>query len=210
MVEISTFFLLAFAVSLDSFMVGFTYGLRKMKLPLLSITIIGFVSFIVFFMSMMIGDFIASFMSPSIAEMFGGIILIIIGLWIIYQFFKTDNSSNHNDPIMLNFEIKTLGIVIQILRKPMTADMDRSGTISGLEAFFLGLALSVDSLGAGVGAAMLDFTPVFAAVAIGCTTSIFLAGGLKSGLLFSYWQWLQRLTFLPGIILILIGIFKMT
>ncbi|WP_077621279.1 sporulation membrane protein YtaF [Sediminibacillus massiliensis] len=209
MVDFSTFILLAVAVSLDSFMVGFTYGIRKMVLPVRSIWIIAVITGIVFFLSMSIGALITSFLSPRVAEVIGGSVLILIGIWVIYQFFKTDRSENET-PVLLKLEIKSLGIVIQILKKPMTADMDKSGKITGIEAFLLGLALSVDSLGAGIGAAMLGFTPVYAATGIGVTTGLFLAIGLKSGYLFSYWNWLHRLTFLPGIILILIGIFKMT
>ncbi|MRH42891.1 sporulation membrane protein YtaF [Aquibacillus halophilus] len=210
MAEITTFMLLAFAVSLDSFMVAFTYGLRKMVLPLRSILVITIITGIIFYLSMLIGEMIASFLSVSIAESIGGWVLIFIGIWVIYQFFRTDKSSNEGDPTLFKFEIKSLGIVIQILKKPMVADIDNSGKITGIEAFLLGLALSLDSFGAGIGAAMLGFSPLVAAVGIGATTGLFLAIGLKSGYLFSYWHWLQRLTFVPGIILILIGIFKMT
>ncbi|WP_407269071.1 sporulation membrane protein YtaF [Radiobacillus sp. PE A8.2] len=211
MADLTTFILLAFAVSLDSFMVAFTYGLRKLILPIRSIIVIALITGTTFFLAMLIGEIIASFLSVRVAESLGGWILIFIGLWVIYQFLRTDNSSHHDkEPTILKFEIKALGIVIQILRKPMTADMDKSGKITGIEALILGLALSLDSFGAGIGAAMLGFTPAFAALGIAATTGLFLAAGLKSGYLFSYWQWLQRLTFVPGIILIIIGIAKMT
>ncbi|WP_053218943.1 sporulation membrane protein YtaF [Virgibacillus senegalensis] len=209
MADISTFVLLAFAVSLDSFMVGFTYGLRKMVLKPRIIFLIAFITASVFFISMLIGTVIASFLDPAVAEMFGGTVLILIGIWVVYQFFRTDNTQA-DEPIVLKFEIKSLGIVIEILKKPMAADFDKSGNIAGIEALLLGLALSVDSFGAGIGAAMLGFTPWLAAMGIGATTGIFLAGGLKSGYLFSYWRWLHRLTFLPGLVLIAIGILKIT
>ncbi|WP_138415369.1 sporulation membrane protein YtaF [Aquibacillus sediminis] len=210
MAEFTTFILLAFAVSLDSFMVAFTYGLRKMILPTRSILIISLIAGVTFFVAMAIGTYISSFLSVKVAEQIGGSVLIFIGVWVIYQFFKTDNSRNESDPTILKLEIKAFGIVIQILKKPMVADIDQSGKITGIEAFLLGLALSLDSFGAGIGAAMLGFSPFYAAIGIGLTTGLFLSIGLKSGYLFSYWHWLQRLTFIPGIILILIGILKMT
>ncbi|QTN00045.1 sporulation membrane protein YtaF [Sediminibacillus dalangtanensis] len=209
MADISTFVLLAFAVSLDSFMVGFTYGLRKMAIRPRTILLIAIITAVVFYISMLIGSVIASFLDPSVAEMIGGTVLILIGIWVVYQFFRTDNTQPEQ-PIVLKFEIKSLGIVIEILKKPMAADFDKSGNITGIEALLLGLALSVDSFGAGIGAAMLGFPPLLAACGIGATTGIFLTGGLKSGYLFSYWRWLQQLTFLPGLILIVIGIIKIT
>ncbi|MCT2537192.1 sporulation membrane protein YtaF [Aquibacillus koreensis] len=210
MAEITTFLLLAFAVSLDSFMVAFTYGLRQMILPIRSIMIIGIISCLTFYLSMLIGKSIASFLSPHVAEAIGGCVLIIVGIWVIIQFFRTDNSKNDQQPKVVKFEIKSLGIVIQILKKPMVADIDQSGKITGIEAFLLGLALSLDSFGAGIGAAMLGFVPMLAALGIGITTSLFLFIGLKIGYSFSYWKWMERLTFIPGVILIVIGIIKMT
>ncbi|MDI5788515.1 hypothetical protein PO124_09275 [Bacillus licheniformis] len=53
--------------------------------------------------------------------------------------------------------MKSLGIVIHILRKPTSADIDKSGIITGIEAFLLGFALSIDAFGAGIGAAALGF-----------------------------------------------------
>ena len=50
--------------------------------------------------------------------------------------------------------------MIQILRKPTVADFDKSGTISAGEALLLGIALSVDSFGAGIGASLLGMHPL--------------------------------------------------
>lgn len=213
MVGILTLFLLAFALSLDSFTVGFTYGIRKMGMPFRSIIIIACISGIAFFTSMMIGQRLSTFLSPHITELLGGGILIVIGLWVIHQFFRADDKNDKNpsmeDPYILKLEIQSLGIVIQILKKPMTADIDNSGTINGVEAFLLGLALSLDSFGAGIGAAMFGYAPLLTAAVVATMSSLFLWGGLKSGYLLSYWHWLQKVTFLPGVILIIIGVWKM-
>jgi len=212
MQEIMTLIILAFAVSLDSFTVGFTYGMRKMGLPFKAILVIACISATTFFISMMIGKAISWFISPHITEILGGVILISIGAWVIYQFFKSDNHgpTEPKDPYILKLEIQSLGIVIQILRKPMTADIDKSGTINGIEALLLGLALSLDAFGAGVGAAMFGFEPLLTAGVIAFMSSSFLWVGLKSGFFLSCWGWLHRLSFLPGVLLILIGVMKMT
>ena len=47
--------LLAFAVSLDGFGVGVTYGLRRIRIPVLSVVIIALCSGIVVWVSMQIG-----------------------------------------------------------------------------------------------------------------------------------------------------------
>ncbi|MFC0522364.1 sporulation membrane protein YtaF [Pontibacillus salicampi] len=211
--DLITLILLAFAVSLDSFTVGFTYGMRKMGLSVRAILLIACISALSFFASMMIGKGLSFILSPHITEVLGGSILILIGVWVIYQFFKSNRSNSSpvsKEPYIFKMEIQSLGIVIQILEKPMSADMDRSGSINGIEAILLGLALSLDAFGAGIGAAMFGFPPVYTALTIAFMSSSFLWIGLKSGYLLSYWRWVNQLSFLPGILLILLGVMKMT
>jgi putative sporulation protein YtaF len=110
---------------------------------------------------------------------------------------------------IINLEIEVLGIVIQILRKPTTADLDKSGSITGIEAILLGFALSIDAFGAGIGASLLGFSPIVTASIVSTTSAIFLLFGMKLGNILSNFTWLQKLTFLPGVLLILIGLLKM-
>lgn len=202
--------LLAFAVSLDSFSVGLTYGLRKMKIPLKSIAVIAVCSAAVLMAAMMIGQLLESFFSPDLAEKLGGAVLILLGGWILIQFFRPDkNELLCHEKIIMNFEIKSLGIVINILKKPMTADFDRSGTINGIEAVMLGLALSLDAFGAGIGAALLGLPPAKLALAAACMSSIFVYAGMKLGSYFAKSGWMQKFSFVPGILLIIIGLLKM-
>ncbi|WP_071395996.1 sporulation membrane protein YtaF [Bacillus tuaregi] len=210
MVEIVSLVLLALAVSLDSFSVGFTYGLRKMRIPLKSIAIIAVCSAMTLMLAMLMGHLLEQFMSPSFAESMGGMILIALGVWVLYQFFRPEKEKDilPHEKVIVNFEIKSLGIVINILKKPMVADFDKSGTITGVEAFMLGLALSLDAFGAGVGAVMLGFSPVYLALAVAFLSSGLVFLGMKLGTNLRQNAWLQRFSFIPGIVLIIIGLLK--
>lgn len=160
---------------------------------------------------MVVGHFFEQLFSTEVAERTGGLILILLGAWILFQFFRPDKMKelSVNDTTILNFEIKSLGVVIHILRKPMSADFDRSGAITGIEALLLGLALSLDAFGAGIGAAMLSFSPLFLALSVAIMSSLFVFMGMKLGVLFAHYQWVQKFSFLPGLILIVIGICKL-
>jgi putative sporulation protein YtaF len=114
-----------------------------------------------------------------------------------------------HEKTIVNFEIKSLGLAINILKKPMSADFDQSGTITGIEALMLGFALSLDAFGAGIGAAMLGFSPVYLAFTVAIMSSLFVLLGIKSGTFFHKFEWIQKFTFLPGILLIIIGIWKL-
>jgi putative sporulation protein YtaF len=203
--------LLACALSLDSCSVGFTYGLRKVHIPIKSIIVISICSATVLVLAMAVGYAASSFFSPGVATKIGGIVLIAIGIWVLIQFFKSDKSSDEQlveEKTLVNLEIKWLGIVIHILRKPTVADIDKSGTITGIEALLLGISLSLDSFGAGIGASLLGYSPFLMALFITVMGSAFLMLGIRMGKALSSMKWLQRLTFLPGILLIIIGIWK--
>jgi len=203
--------LLAFAVSLDSFSVGLTYGLRKMHMPLKSISIIACCSAVSLLLAMFVGTILTTFLSPVYAESIGGAILILLGVWVLYQFFKSNASEDPTligEKILFNLEIKSLGVVINILRKPTEADFDKSGSITGLEAFFLGIALSLDAFGAGIGAALLGYSPWMMAISVAMMSSLFVITGIKLGRIFSGVSWMNKFSFLPGVLLIIIGIIK--
>lgn len=223
--------LLAFAVSLDGFGVGSTYGLRKIRIPLISIIIISGFSGIVIYASMHIGLLLSRILSPLWASKIGAFILIGIGIWAIVQNIrnqKKDRSESRKEPQpskqekerenteaeitdqpILEIKIKRLGLVVQVMKTPSMADVDRSGIISPSEAALLGLALSLDAFGAGIGAALIGFRPIVTATVIALTSGSFFATGLKVGYLFSEKEWVKKLTILPGILLIVIAILKL-
>jgi putative sporulation protein YtaF len=211
MAQTISLFLLAFAVSLDSFSVGFTYGLRKMRIPPKSIAIISGCSAGVLFLAMAVGHLLQKFLEPKMAESFGGLILILLGAWILLQFFRPEkaNEGTGNESTIFKLEIKSLGLVVQILKKPLSADFDQSGTITGFEALMLGLALSLDAFGAGIGAAMLGFSPLLLALSVGVMSSLFVFIGMKTGGLFAHNLWVQKCSFIPGLLLIVIGLLKL-
>lgn len=211
MIQLFSLLLLAFALSLDSFSVGFTYGLRKMVMPFKSVLIIACCTAVSLLIAVTIGHWLSGFLSPHITSGLGGVILMGLGAGVLYQFFKPEKEKDleKGEKTIVKIEIRSLGLVINILKKPMSADFDQSGTITGVEALMLGFALSLDSFGAGIGAAMLGYSPIYLALAVSVMSPLFVLLGIKSGTLLYRFDWVQKLTFLPGILLILIGVWKL-
>ena len=226
-------FVLAFALSLDGFGVGITYGLRKLKIPLLSIFIISLCSGVVVGISMQAGTLLADFVNPDTASVIGAVILVLMGGWSLMQMImQRDDDGPPKDiggnaiapseghvpaasgteeekPPVFSLELRRIGIVIQILRTPSSADMDASGSISPAEALVLGNALSLDAFGAGLGAALLGFHPLWTALAIMAFSGSFLALGLKTGLRFADNWWMKHAAVLPALMLVVMGIMKL-
>lgn len=110
---------------------------------------------------------------------------------------------------VFSLELRHLGVVIQILRTPSSADMDASGSISSMEAMLLGIALSLDAFGAGLGAALLGFSPVSTSLMIALFSGTFLLLGMRTGLKLSGRYWMKHAAVLPALMLIAMGIMKL-
>jgi putative sporulation protein YtaF len=206
-----SFVLLALAVSLDSFGAGLTYGMKSIKIPFRSILIIAICSAVTFLFSMFLGFTLEQFITQKTGEVLGGLILLGIGIYSLWQVFLPEKENTETEPknIVL-FEIKSLGIVIHILKKPVMADIDKSGSITGWEAVLLGIALSLDAFGAGIGAALIDLSPLMTTASIAFMSALFLWGGMALGLYFyNKTNWMKRLSVLPGILLIVMGLLRM-
>ncbi|CAM4023766.1 sporulation membrane protein YtaF [Paenibacillus alkaliterrae] len=211
--------LLTIAVSLDSFGVGVTYGMRRIRVPFISLLIIMLCSGVMVLTSMTIGSLLSSFISADFAGIIGSLILISIGLFSLYNVIRSkkniesieENPITKNEPeeIEWKLEIKKLGLFITVLKKPLQADLDRSGTISAKEAVLLGFALALDAFGAGLGAAMLGYSPFVTAMLVALMSGLFVFFGIKSGFVLSKRKWMQQLAFLPPCLLITFGLFKM-
>ncbi|WP_027339348.1 sporulation membrane protein YtaF [Halonatronum saccharophilum] len=206
--------ILAMAVSLDGFVVGITYGLKKIKISLLPILIISIASGVTMLASMSVGQFLSNLFSPQWAERIGGILLALMGIWLLYgaivELLHSSGEDLEDNDIkeLFTFKIESLGIIINILKEPLKADMDYSGVISTKEALFLGVALALDAFGAGIAAAMTGYNPIFTAIAVCIFKFIFLLGGIHLGDNLKLALLGEKIKLLPGVILILLGVFQ--
>lgn len=202
--------LIALALSIDSFAAGISYGVRNIKLPLASLAIISLMSMVAITVSMLLGYFLAGYFSPALARKLGGAILILIGLWVLVQSMMGNGESEDvlkEDPLVY-IRIRPLGLAVQILREPSKADLDRSGIISPREAVFLGLALAMDAFGAGIAISMLGLNMFFAAVLVGICQIIMIRAGMITGTGIGTTGFGKKMCYLPGAILITLGLFK--
>lgn len=192
--------LLVIAVSLDSFSAGVVYGMRNICVPFNALFIIMVCSGVIVFVSMTIGSMFLTVLTPDIASMLGGSILIVLGCFAFINCLRSkSDTSNQNQKRKQN-------ILTTVLSTPDKADLDRSGIISPSEAVLLGFALALDAFGAGIGASMLGYAPILTALLIACMSGAFLYLGLTAGRILTKNRHMQRLTFLPPLLLITLGI----
>ncbi|WP_343045071.1 sporulation membrane protein YtaF [Paenibacillus lemnae] len=216
---------LALALSLDGFGAGITYGIRKTRIPLLSVLIISMCSGLVLCISMQAGSLLEGVLSPDSASFLGALILILLGGWSLIQGLigrgtediepdedvQEEKSELHiaKNERVFTLEIRKLGLVIQILKSPSRADLDRSGSISAWEAMLLGIALSLDAFGAGLGAAMMGLSPWLTSGISAFFCGMFLILGMKTGFKAASARGIRFISLMPALLLIGMGIMKL-
>lgn len=215
--------LVSLAISMDSVSVGLTYGLRNMRMPFLSLVVVSGCSFVVVYSVMMLGSSLTYWLTPEIGKRVGAAVLIGMGLFTLWRLVSPRSAEEEQgqssrvpariesqespEPAVLS-QFRMFGLMIQILRDPARADTDRSGHIMGWEAVMLGLALSLDAFGAGISLTFLGYSPLLVAFCIAVMSALLLAIGLALGRRAGHIKWISRLTWLPPILLICIGVAK--
>lgn len=208
--DILAILLFALAVSGDGLMVGIAYGVRNIKIPLLSLLVIALASALAVTVSMVFGKVLSLFIAPRQAAAIGSVMILIIGAYFLLQFARqkiTDLQHSEQDPL-LTLNVNVLGIIIQILKKPASADFDHSGEISLKEAFFLGIALAMDALGAGAGMALAGMNILFTAISVGMVKFILINTGICAGQKMKSERWQSWASLLTGLILVAVAIIQ--
>jgi len=207
-VDLLTILLFAIAVSADGFMVGIAYGIKKIYIPVKSLVVISIASALAVSVSMGLGRALAAILPVSWTLKVGAMILIFIGFFFMLRACreKIISLDDNGDEPLVTLNIKTLGIIVHILKEPHKADFDSSGEISTREAFILGIALALDALGAGVGIAMAGCNILLTAITVGMLKFILVNSGIYLGTIFNQQQLNTVSSLLPGIIFIVIGL----
>ena len=214
--------LLALGLSLDGLGVGFSYGLRRIRIPIGSMAIIALCTIIAMGSSMLFSKGVAQALFFIPVRWLGASILIIIGG---IQLVKARKSKvrvkekiggfklpvvHYTQPIatlITKIQLPSFGLIIQVLKSPNLADADCSGIISVKESFLLGSALAMDAFAAGIGASLsgIHLSIIFI-VALTQVMIITLGHALTGKVSESI---LVKTKYLPGTLLIILALVKL-
>jgi putative Mn2+ efflux pump MntP len=184
-----TLFILSLTLSVDDFSVGVAYGLFKIRIPFktLIITVLG--SATSTWGVMFIGRFIFTSIPDYITNWLSAIILTVIGCKMFYNgWIKKDDSSEfvNNHPL----------------------SSSDSKAVSFWETYVLGLGLGVDDFAQALGLAVAGFPIVLTVILLEVSEMIaILSGNFLAFKGFSK-KVNGRLSLIPGIILILVGLYQ--
>jgi putative sporulation protein YtaF len=207
----------AIALNIDAFLIAVSYGIRKIKIPLLSLLILSGVSMAAISLSMLTGGALARLLPQIIANYLGGLILIGLGVQIIWEQNREKVSAPDNRAaVSAALESKPAPLVklslvklpFALFQSPELVDLDHSGTIMGWEAFLLGMTLALDAAGAGLAVALQGYSIVLTALFAGGGQLVFTRWGLYWGARIGAMSWGKTVSLLAGGMIMLLGLLK--
>lgn len=208
--DFATILLFAMAVSADGFMVGISYGINKIRIPVFSMLVISLASALAVTISMLLGKGLAHLLMPQLSSSLGALLIMFVGIYLMLGACREmiGRLELEDEQPLVTLSIKSLGIIVRILKEPARADFDESGEISTREAFFLGVALALDALGAGVGMAMTGCNILYTAIAVGMVKFIGVNSGMALGSHVNNKKLQGLPSLLPGLLLLIIGLIE--
>ena len=200
--------LLAFSASLDS-LIGIAYGIKKIRIKFSINIIIAFIVTLGTLLSMVLGAILNKFIPVYICNYIGAILLIVVGLFMTFDFFKEQRNLNKNE---INTQKENKDIIESlhyddILINNKTADTDGSGNIEVKEA--ISLALSVNNFALGLGASMSGISIPLTTIFTFIFSILILILGLKIGNSFLSKIFGKYSGLISAIIIIVMGIFQL-
>lgn len=189
---------------IDNFTVSIAYGMRKIKIGILSNIVIGTISALGTFLSMSLGYIITKFISESIANILGNTILLAIGIWFIFDHYssKQDRQAKENQTEEFNPSC------IEILEKPEKADLDHSGSIDLKESFGLAVALAINNIGLGIGASILGLNIILTTLLTFIFSIVAIPLGMLLGKNILSKIFENRASLISGLIIIILSIYE--
>lgn len=150
--------LFSLSSNLDNIVIGIAYGIKKIRIGIIANLTIAVITSSGTFLSMAVGEYISKFLSHSIANGLGAIVIIILGIYFVTQsLIKLLNSTKPKDLALKNID--------DMIEYAETSDLDNSGDISIKEALLVALGLTFNNLGTGVAASItgisIQFTVMF-------------------------------------------------
>lgn len=165
-------FLFALSANIDNFIVGTAYGIKKVHLNFLQITIISSIILMGTLLSMIFGNSMLNFIPIDYASILGGSMIICMGAYYLLIFFRNRN--------------KIQGINGEIAEKKNQPNIDENNQVEMhklpyRECAALGLALSINNAGLGIGASITGLNIVITCIVSFVFSFIFVYSGNKFG-----------------------------
>ncbi len=152
---------LAAALSLDAFVASFAYGSKQINIPLRSVQIINGICTGITAIALLAGGLIKQWLPPEWALIISFAVLFLLGIVKLLDSATKSIIRKHNQlHKQIDFSMFNFKFILHLYANPESADVDGSKTLSPIESISLAIALSLDGITVGLGAAIGDVNGV--------------------------------------------------
>lgn len=200
---------IAAALSVDTFVAGFAYGTRQIRLSRRAALVINLICSAIVGLSLGLGSLAAMFIPAGVQRRLCFGVLFALGLIKLLDGITRSAIRRYgNLDGQLDFSLFSLRFVLHVYADPAAVDLDHSQSISVSEAASLALALSLDGAAAGFGAAMGEASIPAVVIASLAANQISLLMGSWLGERLSR-RLNMSLSWLGGVVLLLLAFSKL-
>ena len=196
---------IALAISLDAFVASFAYASKGIKIPLRSAWMINLICTAMTGAALLAGNMLAQYIPYALTVAISFIILFALGiLKLMDSITKSIIRKFSEISKEIKFSLLNFRFILRLYADPEKADTDGSKVLSTAEAASLALALSLDGLAVGLGAAIGNANWL---IVLGCTLVIGIIALLTGARLGNKAAQKIRinLSWLSGVLLILLA-----
>ncbi|NMA95251.1 MAG: sporulation membrane protein YtaF [Clostridiales bacterium] len=153
--------LLVAVLSLDAFMASMAYGMNKINIPLISISIINVICACFLSLSLFLGSALKRVIPEKLTLIISFTILLCLGIYYLFEsIIKSYINVYLNPNKKIKLKLFDLSLIIYIYVDEIKADLDNSKHLNPKESFYLAVALSLDSLAVGFGSGLGGINPI--------------------------------------------------
>lgn len=180
--SVSKLTLLIVALSADAFAASFAYGVDKVRIPPFSAVIVALISDVLLISSLFVGSLFKAHIPTDFTTALSFTVLFCLGLIKLFDSsVKKKIKDNRFCEKRLHLSFRNLCFILTVYAQPEEANTTDKEILSPGEALSLGLALSLDSAVAGIGAASLEFSLLLTALLAFLITLGAVCGGCRMG-----------------------------
>lgn len=200
--QILSSLLFGISASLDTLLIGFSYGMRRIHIPFRQNLLIGLITFLGSFFSMGLGTLLGPLLPQRITAYAGSGLLISFGCYYLIKYLVY--SKTH--PSLAESKSASQQISGNKANATLTATASDSSSLTLTDTLLLGIMLSMNNIGIGFGTGMAGLLLVPTLISIFLLSLIFMALGNRMGEWKAFTFTESMADMISGILLICLGI----
>lgn len=183
--------LLTVAATSDSFVIGFNYGIKDVRINRASNLFISLLCFAGTYLSMLAGRLLGGAVDSALADRLGAGVLLALGAYMLVCAMRKCRAA-------------------VAMRDPALVDKDRSKVIELRESLFIGLLLTLNNMGLGIGVGIAGLPILLTSAVCAAASFFFIGAGCMLGGRLRRLPLARYLEILSALLVLLLGAFALS